>query len=222
MVLTILLGQVIFPGLCRVVIHSQYLSINGIISWKNRNHLCELLLAATSTEMGLVLKGTDLILGEHRFGVLILRPRLPRQVGQSTKAHFLEIWATKHPRATVTPGGKISVHQDTAKPPKFCPHWSSYITFTDQQQNTFRRSHTWLLIWHFESSSRSLSTACPPTPDKSSPPGWCCTEHLPRCLSQLTCLFPQEVGVPAVVAHVAVEAVVGHEGQTGPRKKQLC
>lgn len=31
-----------------------------------------------------------------------------------------------------------------------------------------------------------------------------------------TGLFPEEVGVAAVVAHVAVEHVVGHEGQTGP------
>lgn len=69
----------------------------------------------------------NLILGEHRFGVLILCPRLPREVGQSTKAHFLEIWKTKPPRATVTLGGKIRLlctqrsPQETAKPPTFCP-----------------------------------------------------------------------------------------------------
>lgn len=32
MVLTMLFGQVIFPGLCLVVMHSQYLSIKGMIS----------------------------------------------------------------------------------------------------------------------------------------------------------------------------------------------
>lgn len=51
MVLTILLGQVIFPGLCRVVIHSQYLSINGMMSCRNREHFCELLLADTITDV---------------------------------------------------------------------------------------------------------------------------------------------------------------------------
>lgn len=40
----------------------------------------------------------NLILGEHGFGVLVLRPRLPRQVGQSTKAHLLQIWETEQPR----------------------------------------------------------------------------------------------------------------------------
>lgn len=29
------------------------------------------------------------------------------------------------------------------------------------------------------------------------------------------CLLPEEVGVPTVMAHIAVETVVGHERQTG-------
>lgn len=38
MVLTMLLGQVSFPGLCRVVIHSQYLSMNGMMSYRKILH----------------------------------------------------------------------------------------------------------------------------------------------------------------------------------------
>lgn len=35
-----------------------------------------------------------------------------------------------------------------------------------------------------------------------------------------TCLFSEKVGVAAVMAHVAVEHVVGHEGKTGPVVKE--
>lgn len=32
---------------------------------------------------------------------------------------------------------------------------------------------------------------------------------------KLTCLFPEEVCVATVMAHIAVKHIIGHEGQTG-------
>lgn len=37
----------------------------------------------------------------------------------------------------------------------------------------------------------------------------------------LTCLLPEEVGVPAMMAHVAVETVVGHEREAGSGERQI-
>ena len=34
-----------------------------------------------------------------------------------------------------------------------------------------------------------------------------------------TCLFPEEVCVAAVMAHVAVKHIIGHKGKTGPVEK---
>lgn len=35
-----------------------------------------------------------------------------------------------------------------------------------------------------------------------------------------TCLFSEEIGVAAVMAHVAVKHIVGHEGKTGPAEEE--
>lgn len=121
MVLTILLGQVIFPGLCRVVIHSQYLSINGIISCGNRKHLCELLLADTSTGVSPAPSSQTLSLENMVLGcsscVLDCQVRLARAL-----RHI----SFRSERQN-SPGGKIRHFctqrppWETAKPPKFCP-----------------------------------------------------------------------------------------------------
>ena len=100
-VFTMLLGHVSFPGLWRVVMHSQYLSMKGMISCKEildtqdtkqLERTWTLFCLGTRGSAMFGVPAMHLILWKHCFWVFLLSAWPPGQVGQGWEAHFLQIW----------------------------------------------------------------------------------------------------------------------------------